>query len=320
MEIPGWLKSQDEGSARSHQMLLRGARRGLFRGERFLDKTLDHVLSFIKDTMFNETISARNGLLQHIGPRLKLITFFMFVFALSLQKTIGGIAVFISLVMVLLVASGVPPFMFMKRLLPAAAITLLIASPAILNLVVEGDSLLVLFRFSDPAVFGPLRIPQVIAITVQGLESAAILLLRVVTSVSLVFLLAMTTRPNTFIKALSSTVPGSLRSVVSISYRYIFFLLEKIEQSIMGLKSRQVDGIRPATGRQWVASRLGLLFSVSMDLSNELAMAMESRGHGSEEVRSQKSEVSISGMSSRDVIWLIFTISFCWVMVWKSFA
>lgn len=320
MEIPGWLKSQPEGSGRSPQMLLRGARRGPSRGERFLDNTLDHVLSFIKDTMFNETISARKGLLQNIGPRLKLITFFMFVFALSLQKTILGIAVFFSLVMVLLGTSGVPPFTFVKRLLPSAVITLLIASPVILNLVVEGDSLLVLFRFSGPVVFGPVRIPREIAITAQGLESAATLLLRVVTSVSLVFLLTMTTRPNAFIKALSSIVPGSLTSVVSISYRYIFFLLGKIEQSIMGLKSRHVGGIRPATGRQWVASRMGLLFSISMELSNELAMAMESRGYRSEEVRREKSEVGISRMSLRDLIWLIFTISFCWVMVWKSFA
>ena len=44
------------------------------RQKRFLDKTLGHVVAFTEDTMFNETTSLKNGFLQKIEPRLKVLT------------------------------------------------------------------------------------------------------------------------------------------------------------------------------------------------------------------------------------------------------
>ena len=44
------------------------------RQRRFLDKTLGHVVAFTEDTMFNETTSLKNGFLQKIEPRLKVLT------------------------------------------------------------------------------------------------------------------------------------------------------------------------------------------------------------------------------------------------------
>jgi cobalt/nickel transport system permease protein len=185
---------------------------------------------------------------------------------------------------------------------------------------VEGDPLFVLFRLERPLNLGPLLIPGEITITRQGLDSALTLLLRVLTSVSLVFLLTMTTPPNAFVKAVSSLVPGSLRPVVSISYRYIFFLIRKVEHFIMGLRSRQIIAVKPSTGRHWVASRIGLLFSMSMEFSNELAMAMESRGYKTEGSRVHRSRFRLSDLSLRDILWLFFSILFAGVMAWKSFG
>lgn len=317
MEIPRWLKTEPVSHQPSVQRPHKPLFRGLFRNERFLDKTLCRVITFVEDTMFNETSSAQNGLLQMIEPRLKVISLLVFVVVLSLQKSVEGIAVFSLLAVLLALASRISLTTFAKRLLPAAALTIIISLPVILNLIVEGDPLLVLLRFERAVNIGPLVIPQEIAVTRQGLGSAVTLLLRVLTSVSIVFLLAMTTPPNTLLKTLSSLVPGALDPLVSISYRYIFFLVRKVEHFIMGLRSRQIAAVTSSTGRRWVASRIGLLFSMSLEFSNELSMAMESRGYRGEKFKTLNSKFEIK---KNDVAWLIFDVIFCGVMIWKSLA
>jgi len=112
-------------------------------------------------------------------------------------------------------------------------------------------------------------------------------------------------------------MPGSLKSIVSISYRYIFFLIQKIEQFIMGLKSRRVSTINIAANQRWVASRIGLLFSLSLRLSNDLERAMESRGYNYKS-KVQSSRFKVSELSSIDVVWFSFSVIFIGVMLWKS--
>jgi energy-coupling factor transporter transmembrane protein EcfT len=96
----------------------------------------------------------------------------------------------------------------------------------------------------------------------------------VTASVSLVFLLTLTTPPNRFIKAVSFFIPGAFKSIISISYRYIFFLTRKIEEFIMGFRARNISSLvtrhSSLIGQRWTASRIGLLFSMSIRLSAEL--------------------------------------------------
>src|SRR3990170_8846806 len=128
MEMPEWLKtvtgdeSRVTGQGRNTLRVTRYVRKE--RNGRFLDKTLHHVISFIEDTLFNESISKRNGLLQVIEPRLKVITLLSFIVILSLQKSIGGIAFFFFLSIALVFISKIPPCSFLKKLLPAMTLTI----------------------------------------------------------------------------------------------------------------------------------------------------------------------------------------------------
>jgi cobalt/nickel transport system permease protein len=320
VDIPPWLKKQHATDASSHGESAGTKRKAPFPREPFLDKTLRHAISFIQDAMFNEQISSRNGFLQMLEPRVKLVTLLLPVFVISLLKSMEAIALFSVFALSIVWISKIPLSSFLKKLLPAAAITFFIALPAMVNLMVDGEPFLVLFRFHKPIQIGPTVIPEVVAITREGLTSAATLLLRVTTSVSFVFLMTMTTPPNTLVKSVSSLIPGTSKSLVSISYRYIFFLVRKIEQFIMGLRSRQVSAIPSNKGRHWVASRMGLLFSISMELSNELAMAMESRGFRGERIIVQGVPFTLSALSWRDILWVLFILFLCGGMVWKSFA
>lgn len=306
MEIPSWLTSKaapDPATAAGQQPAVR-----------FLDKTLRGILSFINDTVFNEAAAAKPGLLQGIEPRIKLVTIIGLVVILSIQKTIEDIAAFLVFGLAAAVFSRIPPAGFLRKLLPAFLFTGLIALPATLNLLVEGPPLFVVISLGRPAGMGPFSLPAEIAVTEPGVLSAATLLLRVTASVSLVFLITMTTRPGDLLRAVSSITPGVLKPVASISYRYLFFLVRKAEQAVMALRARTITGVGRAEGRRWAASRIGLLFSISMELGRELGLALESRGCRDRfEIRKAPLK-----LSAPDFCWIMLFLLFSSVMAWRS--
>lgn len=253
-----------------------------------------------------------------IEPRLKTITLLFLIIVLSFQKSAGGILLFLLLSVFMARASKITISLFLIKLLPAAVLTAFISAPAALNLIVDGEPLFVFYQFKEQFSLGPFIVPKEIAVTKQGLNSAATLCLRVITSVSLVFLMTMTTRPNTFIKSLTVLAPKAFRPIISISYRYTFLLLKKIELFIMGFKSRNIAATNSARGRKWIASRIGLLFSISIEVSRELGMAMESRGYRETGVRGQTSGIRAKDFSKIDIAWFISVMLFAGIMLWKS--
>lgn len=307
ISIPDWLR-------KTEQKNFQGARTT----EGFLDKTLRHMLSIIEDTVFNEKISKKQGLLQSINPLLKVLTFLSFVILVVLMKSPTGIATFLMLGISLVFSSRLSLLSVLKRILPLTSLTFLIALPASLNIVVAGREIFVLYTFkASPNIFGIQRI----AITEEGLISMLTMIMRVSCSVLFVFLLTMTTRPDRFMKSLMFIVPGVFRSIIGMTYRYIFFLVRRVEEFIMGLESRRITTVDPSGGRKWIASRIGLLFSISLELSKELSFAMQSRGY-SEKVNEKRltsflSNIEHSSIQLIDISWLIFSIVFDGLIIWK---
>lgn len=284
MEIPEWLKNPSNppippfgkgGLGR----ILKGGKGGI--KERFLDKTLRHVISFTEDTIFNERISRRKGLLQGIEPRVKIISLIVFIVLLSLQRSIDAVALFLVVSLSLALLSKVPLSLFLKRLFPIALFTTFIALPATLNLIVKGDPLLKIYKFNIPHQIDPVEIPAVISLTKEGIFSASMLILRVVTSTSIVFLVTLTTPPDRLIRSIIYFMPGALKPILSIIYRYIFFLLRRLEEFVISFRSRIISprATRSFIRQRWIASRISLLFSLSLRLSQDLEKAMESRGY-----------------------------------------
>ncbi|MEK6673752.1 MAG: energy-coupling factor transporter transmembrane component T [Nitrospirota bacterium] len=319
MEIPFWLTNQTTHEPQKRRKGIFALLKSSKRNERFIDRTLIYATAFLKDTMFNESVSTKKGLLQSIEAGLKLISLSVIIIAISFQKSIDGIVLFLPFTFLIAFASRVPLQSLIMKVLPAAVLTLFIALPATLNIIVDGKPFFVLFTLNKPFNIGPVTIPERITITVQGIESAFTLTLRVIASVSVAFLMTMTTTPNKLIKAVSSLIPGTLGNIASISYRYIFLLLRRVEQFVMALKSRRINSIEASAGRRWSASRISHLFFVSMTLTNELAMAMESRGYVQGEFKVQSSKFKVQDFSGLDILWLLATTLFAGVMIWKSF-
>jgi cobalt ECF transporter T component CbiQ len=253
------------------------AGREVYPKERFLQKTLRHTVSFIEDTVFNTSVSSKGGFLQKVEPRLKLIGIAGLIIAVSLKNDPSGISIFLFASIFMAVISAVPLPLLLRRMLPVFLFTSFIALPSALNLIVEGEGIFTIIKFKSPHSLFTITIPGEITITRQGAMAASTLILRATASVMAVFVLTLTTRPDRLVGAVSYFLPGPLKSVFSISYRYIFFLIKRLEDFIFAYRSRNISAAS-LKGRQWASSRIAALFSISLRLSKDLGMAMESRG------------------------------------------
>jgi cobalt/nickel transport system permease protein len=265
--IPRWLEAGEPD--RNVVVNMRG---------RVLDRIVRATLSFFEDTLFNETVSSRKGFLQKVEPRIKLAALFVLVVALSFERGPADMLPYMGFALLMAVLSRIPMGVYFKRLLPGVLLTAFIALPASLNVVVDGDALRRLFSLpGEGRVFG-LQLPKDIFMSRQGAMSALGLLARASSSLMLVYLAGFTTSPARLVKSLGAMLPGFLRTLVAVSYRYMFFLVRRIEEFAMAQRARGAGA--GFSGRRWVGSRAASIVLIALNLKDELGMAMEARGMG----------------------------------------
>ncbi len=213
--------------------------------------------------MLSEKIARERGLLQSLDPRVRVIGLFALVLAVTLSRRISVVAGLLLVAIVLATLSRVSPVILAKRVwLIALGFTGVIALPALF--VTPGRVV---------ASLGSL------SITEQGLRTAALLLLRVETAVTLTTLLILCTPWAQVLKALRALhLPKEAVTMLAMSYRYIFLLVETAGQMFESRISRTVGTLPPSEQRHMAARTAGVLLSKSVALSNEVYVAMESRG------------------------------------------
>jgi len=273
----------------------------------FLDKTIGDVASLVKNSVFLEEYASRKGLLQSIDPRVKVLTMAVLLISVSLLKyplLIGGLYLFI---LTLAMLSKIPLKFFLLRVwLFVPIFSGIIAIPALFNVFVPGEPILILAKFQGKWFLGPIKIPEVIAITKQGSMAALIFVMRVATSVSLVVLLVLTTRWSHLLKALRVfCVPQIFTFIISMTYRYIHLLLRLIEDVLLAKKSRVIRKSSVGEGQRWVSSQMGTMMKRSLRMSEDVYSAMVSRGF-TNEVR----VVDSFKIGRVDYLWSIFLVLF----------
>ena len=250
---------------------------------RFLDKTLLAVANVVEQSLFSETFAHRRGFLQSLDVRIKLATFLFIIVIISFLHTPQTLWVLYGVSLVLAIFSRLSLMFFFKRVwlfvpLFSAAIVL----PALLNIVTPGDSIWVLIRLNQIYTWGPYTIPAEIAITRQGLWGAITFVSRVAASVSFAVLFTLTTRWGEVFSGLRALfVPRIFVMTLSMTERYLFIFLRLIQDMYRARKSRTIRPLPAATERNWTASRIGVTFKKSLDMSEDIYNAMLSRGfHG----------------------------------------
>jgi energy-coupling factor transporter transmembrane protein EcfT len=113
----------------------------------------------------------------------------------------------------------------------------------------------------------------------QGVRSAAYLLSRAETAATLSALLVLTTPWPWVLKSLRVLkCPTVLVAILGMTYRYIFEILRTALDMFESRRSRTVGSLSAAESRRLAASAVGVLLSKSVHLSNDVHLAMQSRG------------------------------------------
>jgi cobalt/nickel transport system permease protein len=231
----------------------------------FIETTLQGFARALSRSLASEQVSRSPGLLQSLDPRTRVVGTFMLVVAVVLSRRISIIGSLFIVAVLLAIGSEISLVSLLKRVwLVILAFTGLIAIPALF--ITPGDSVFTLPIFR-------------VSVTAQGLSTAALLVLRVETAVTLTTVLVLCTPWNRILKSLRwLRLPAEVVTMVAMTHRYIFLLIETANQMFESRKSRTVGDWSSAEKRRAATRTAGVLLSKSIDLSHDVYLAMLSRG------------------------------------------
>jgi cobalt/nickel transport system permease protein len=239
----------------------------------FIEKTLGGAANVMRLAMFSDDLSAQDGLLQKVDPRVKILSLMSLLLATAFLRNVPALITMYALTLVLAVASRLPLGFFVKRVwLFIPIFTGIIVIPAMFSFITPGHIILPLWTWQG----------DLVGITAQGLQAAGLIVMRVATSVSLVVLLTVTTPWMKLLAALRALmVPKIFILIIGMAYRYIFLLLNSVTDMYTARKSRSVGNAQPDVkqGQRFVTASAGAIFGKSHTLSEEVHMAMVSRGY-----------------------------------------
>ena len=238
----------------------------------FVEKTIGGAANLMRQSMFSEHVAARPGLLQRIDARVKVVSLFALLLAAGLAHDAIVLAVLYASSVALALASGLSLRFFVARVwLFIPIFTGIVVIPATFSFVTHGTIVVPLGTwFGSP-----------VGLTAQGLTAAGVIVARVATSISLVVLVTITTPWPRLLAALRALfVPRMFILVVGMAYRYLFHLLGSVSDMFTARKARTVArDTDTRRNRAFVAASAGALFGKAHALSEEVHMAMVSRGY-----------------------------------------
>ena len=239
----------------------------------FVEKTLSGAVGVMRSAMFGEDVAQQRGFLQRIDPRVKIVSFLGLLIVTAFVRNIPTLVVMYVATVVLAIVSALPVGFFIKRVwLFIPIFTGIIVIPAMFSFITPGTIILPLWHWNGHEV----------GITSQGLTGAGLLITRVATSVSLVVLLTLTTPWTKLLAGLRALyVPRIFILIIGMAYRYIFLLLNSVTDMYTSRKARSVGNDQGdyKEGQRFVAATAGALFGKAHALSEEVHMAMVSRGY-----------------------------------------
>lgn len=247
-----------------------------------------------------------NSPIHKMDARMKIVLLFLLIASIFICKNIISLLLVIVFAAVLVLISKIPFKTVMKSIKPLAIIILL---TSVLNLFYgKGDVLVELGRLK---------------ITLDGIETAVFMAVRIITLVVVSSLLTYTTSPTELTDALERLLKPltymkidvhSLAMTMTIALRFIPTLVEEIEKIMAAQKSRGADmesGNLIHRAKALIPVLIPLFIS-SFRRASELAYAMECRCYRGGEGRTK---MKIMKLSARDFIALAMIIIFMAVII-----
>jgi cobalt ECF transporter T component CbiQ len=231
----------------------------------YAERTIDALLDVMGRASEAERRAGGPGLLQALDPRVKVAGLPALVVATALARNRWTLVSLLLLAVILAAASRLPFRLLVARLwLGTLVFTGAIALPAL---------------FITPGEVAA-RVPALgWTITHQGLTTASYLLLRVLSAATFGFLLVFTTPWTHVLKALRVfRVPVVAVVALGMTYRYILLLLHGAHALFEARRSRTVGRLSGPERRRIATAGAGVLLDRSLALSQDVYMAMQSRG------------------------------------------
>ena len=244
-------------------------------GNNFIERSITGAIAFLKESVFTDEYASRDGLMQSIDPRMKLVTSGMLLLTALLTKNIAVVLYIYSVSLIFTYLSKINIGFFLKRTWVFIPLfSLFIAVPALFNIFTPGEAI------ANFNIFGLHLI-----VTRPGLSGALLFVMRVITSVSIVVLLSITTRHSETLKALRLfKVPQIFVMIFGMCYRYIYLLIEAVENTYLAIRSRVGRQVHYKKGQQVVAWSMASLWQRSYRMNEEVYSAMLFRGYAGEPV------------------------------------
>ena len=240
----------------------------------FIRGTLRRIAEVFENDFFSEKYAAQPMLLQGIHPAVKLLVFLGYLVLAGFAARIP-VLLAVALIPVLYAKlSGLNLRDYCRRAwgyLPA--LTLLLSLPGATGFFSRGEPLLTILPPGAPGL------PHGLYFTAAGLAVAVKVALRCGISLSVAFLLLLTTRWTDILVAFRSLrVPAVFLNVLGMAYRYIFVVSDMAAEMMEARYLRTVGRLSAGENRRFVGRSAGLLFIRSHDLSGEIYDAMRCRG------------------------------------------
>ncbi|MBV9470422.1 MAG: cobalt ECF transporter T component CbiQ [Abitibacteriaceae bacterium] len=235
------------------------------RRKSFVEHTLAGLAATTAHALQAEEITKADGLLQHLDPRVKVVGLLALIITAALAHSLWIILTLFVIALTLALLSQVSIRTLARReWIGVLVFTGCIALPAIF--ITPGH---VIYRL--PLLHWP--------ITEQGVRSALYLITRVETAATFSVLLILCTPWTHVLKALRVLhVPVVFVVILGMTYRYIFLLLQTAHDMFESRQSRLIGKLEDREQRRLAAASVGVLLSKSLQLSNEVYLAMQSRG------------------------------------------
>ncbi|GIM27747.1 cobalt ECF transporter T component CbiQ [Clostridium polyendosporum] len=281
----------------------------------FVIRTLKHLYEVIKNDFLADVYHRKNGFLQKLDPRVKIVTFPLLIAFTTVVRSVSVLAAIYLFTLALAVISKLPMMNFIKKIgVITALFTFLMTFPTMFNIVIDGEVLFSIYQLEKTIMIWGFNIPSSLSITKQGLTAMAILILRVSISTSLGFLLFFTTPWVNIMRSLSLIrIPQIFITMLDMSYRYVMVLIKSSLEIFQARKIRIVGKVSYINNKKFISNSIGTLFAKSMDMSTDIYMAMLCRGYNGE-----VKTINILKLTVLDYIWIFGIVTFLGICIFMK--
>jgi len=234
----------------------------------FIERNLSSIAGVLEDIIAAENLSLKKSAFYGFDARLKILGILTLLIVNVLSTRVMPIGTLYLLSFALAMTCGLFKVALVRKLwILVPLYTLFVALPVLFT--TAGQPLL-------PAD-APFQISD------NGVQTALILVLRVSASVALISLLIFTTPWHLLLKGFRRLkVPRFAVFLIAMTYRYIYVLLHSANLLFLGRKSRRLGPEDWQSNKEWIGSLMGSMVTRSFRLSNEVYLAMQSRGYRGE--------------------------------------